>query len=92
MDTKKLITGAVAATVLTVGAGGAAIAAQQGVLPGQENEPAVTGSVAAPAETETNDANESPGNDAAEARKLQGLASVDQAAATRQPWMPYPVR
>ncbi len=83
MTMKKIIAGAAVAAILTVGASGAAIAAQQGILPGQENEPAVTGSVAAPAETETNDANESPGNDAAEARKLQGLASIDQAAAEK---------
>ncbi len=81
MNNKKLIAGAAAAAILTVGAGGTAIAASQGALLGQENEPVVTGSVAAPAETETNDANEGSGNDAAETSKLQGLAKIDSAAA-----------
>jgi hypothetical protein len=84
MDTKKLVAGAVAATVLTVGAGGAAIAAQQGTLPGQEeNEPAINGSVVAPPETETDDATETPESEAAEAEQLKGLAKIDQAAAEK---------
>ena len=82
MDTKKLVAGAVAATVLTVGAGGAAIAAQQGTLPGQEeNEPAINGSVAAPPETD--EATETPESEAAEAEQLKSLAKIDQAAAEK---------
>jgi len=83
MNSKKLIAGAAAAAILTLGAGGTAIAAQQGALPGQENEPAVSGSVAAPAETEANDATEGPENEAAESKKLEGLAKIDQAAAEK---------
>jgi uncharacterized membrane protein YkoI len=90
MTMKKLIAGAAAATILTVGAG-AAIAAQQqpqdasGTQAAQqkEQEPSVNGSVAAPAETEANDATEGTGNDAAEARQLQSLAKIDQAAAEK---------
>jgi uncharacterized membrane protein YkoI len=86
MDTKKLVAGAVAAAVLTVGAGGAAIAAQQGTLPGQadqEKDPAINGSVAAPAETEADDATETPESEAAEAEQLKSLAKIDQAAAEK---------
>lgn len=83
LNTNKLIAGAAVAAVLTVGAGGVAIAAQQGVMPGQENEPAVSGSVAAPTQTEANDATEGPENDAAEAKQLESLAKIDQAAAER---------
>lgn len=83
MNTKKLVAAAAAAAVLTVGAGGTAIAAQQGALPGQEDEPAISGSVAAPPETEANDATEGPENEAAESKQLEGLAKIDQAAAEK---------
>lgn len=83
MNNKKLVASAAAAAILTVGAGGTAIAAQQGALPGQEDEPAVSGSVAAPAETEANDATEGPDNEAAESKQLEGLAKIDRAAAEK---------
>jgi hypothetical protein len=83
IDTKKLVAGAVTAAVLTVGAGGAAMAAQQGTLPGQEREPAINGSVAAPPETEANDDTETPESDAAEAKQLESLAKIDRAAAEK---------
>ena len=87
MTMKKIIAGVAAASVLTVGAG-AAMAAQQSpqettgtqAAQQQEQEPSFNGSVAAP-ETEANDATENPGNDAAEAKQLEGLARIDQPAA-----------
>jgi uncharacterized membrane protein YkoI len=86
MNTKKLVAAAAAAAVLTLGAGGTAIAAQQGALPGQEDQekdPAINGSVAAPPETEANDATETPESEAAEAEQLKSLAKIDQAAAEK---------
>lgn len=88
MTMKKIIAGVAAASVLTVGAG-AAMAAQQSpqettgtqAAQQQEQEPSFNGSVAAPPETEANDATENPGNDAAEAKQLEGLARIDQPAA-----------
>lgn len=89
MTMKKIIAGAAAATVLTVGAG-AALAAQQPqettgapAAQQQEQEPSFNGSVAAPAETEANDATETSQSDAAEAKQLESLAKIDQAAAEK---------
>lgn len=90
MTMKKIIAGAAAATVLTIGAG-AAMAAQQPpqettgtqAAQQQEQEPSVNGSVAAPAETEANDATETSQSDAAEAKQLESLAKIDQAAAEK---------
>lgn len=90
MDKRKLVAGAVVAAVLTVGAGSAAIAAQQQPqdttgtqTTSQDQHPAINGAVAAPAGTETNDATEGSGNDAAEAKQLESLAKIDRAAAEK---------
>ena len=90
MTVTKIITGVAAATMLTAGAG-AALAAQQSTqettgtqaAQKQEQEPSFNGSVAAPPETEANDATENPGDDAAEAKRLEELAIIDQAAAEK---------
>jgi hypothetical protein len=52
VDRKKLVAGAAAAAVLILGVG-TAVAAQQGTLPGQEDEPAITGTLSGPQENET---------------------------------------
>lgn len=90
MDRRKLVAGAAVAAVLTVGAASAAIAVQQQPqdttgtqTTSQEQHPAINGSVPAPAGTETNDATEGSGNDAAEAQQLKGLAKIDQATAEK---------
>lgn len=84
MDRKKLIAGAAAAAVLTVGAGAAMAAGQQPRDTQQEKQdPAVNSSVKAPPETEANDAAEGSENDAAEASQLKDLAKIDRAAAEK---------
>jgi hypothetical protein len=55
---KKLIAGAVAAAVLVFGVG-TAVAAQQGTLPGQEDEPAIAGTVSAAQENEAGEGKDS---------------------------------
>jgi uncharacterized membrane protein YkoI len=51
VDRKKLVASAAAAAVLTLGAGTAVIAQQDG-LPGKQDEPAITGTLTAPQENE----------------------------------------
>jgi hypothetical protein len=58
VDRNKLVAGAVAAAVLILGVG-TAVAAQQGTLPGQGDEPAVTGTVSAPQENEAGEGKDS---------------------------------
>lgn len=98
MNTKKLIAGATAATVLTLG-GGAAIAAQQapettaGETKQEQQEPSYKGSVKAPADKAENEAAEGKEGseneaaekkqEAAESQKLQSLAKIDQGAAEK---------
>ncbi len=91
MPLKKIIAGVAAAAVLTVGAGAAMAAQQQPqdtttgtqTTQQEEQEPSVNGSVAAPAETEADDATEGPENETAEAKQLKGLAKIDQTAAEK---------
>jgi uncharacterized membrane protein YkoI len=81
MDRKKILVGAVAATVLTVGAGTAIAAGQQSHHTGtrdaqEEQEPAIKGTIPAP---------EAKGeeNKATETKRLEGLAKIDKAAAEK---------
>jgi uncharacterized membrane protein YkoI len=86
VDRRKLIIGG-AAVILTLGAGGVAIAAQQG------EEFIKGGSIAVPAgsgeekEASENEANENETNEAAEneaeGQNLDGLARIDRTAAER---------
>jgi uncharacterized membrane protein YkoI len=85
MDRKKLLIGAVIA-ILTLGAGGVAIATQQGEQEGNIKG----GSIAAPAgSAEENEAAENGGADddgaenEAEGKNLGGLAKIDRAAAEK---------
>ena len=61
VDRKKLVAGATAAAVLILGVG-TAVAAQQGSLPGQD-EPAITETVMAPQENETEDSENEAGEE-----------------------------
>lgn len=73
MDAKKLAVGAAAAVVLALG-GGTALAAQNPTEDTKDTN--MKGTVAAPAETSGED-------EAAEAKKLEGLAKVDRATAEK---------
>jgi hypothetical protein len=57
VDRKKLVAGAAAAAVLILGVGTAV--AQQGTLPGQKDEPAITGTLSAPQENEAGEEKDS---------------------------------
>jgi hypothetical protein len=61
VDRKKLVAAATAAAVLILGVG-TAVAAQQGSLPGQD-EPAITETVMAPQENETEDSENEAGEE-----------------------------
>jgi uncharacterized membrane protein YkoI len=81
MDKKKILVGAVVATVLTVGAGTAIAARQQSQHTRtqdaqEEQEPAIKGTIPAP---------EAKGeeNKVAETKRLRGLAKIDEAAAKK---------
>lgn len=81
MDKKKLLVGVVAASVLTVSAGTAIAASQQSQDTGkqdaqEEQDSAIKGTIPAP---------EAKGeeNDAAETKRLEGLAKIDKAAAEK---------
>ena len=81
MDRRKLVIGG-AAVILTLGAGGVAIAAQQG------EEFIKGGSIAAPAgsgeenEAAEHEANENEANEA-EGQNLEGLSRIDRSAAEK---------
>lgn len=74
MDAKRLAVGVAAAAVLALG-GGTALAAQNNATEAT-NDTNIKGTVAAPAEKGGED-------EAAEAKRLEGLAKVDRAAAER---------
>jgi uncharacterized membrane protein YkoI len=81
MDKKKILVGAVAATVLVIGAGTAIAAGQQSQDAGtgnaqEEQETAIKGTIPAP---EAKDEE----NKAAETKRLEGLAKIDKAAAEK---------
>lgn len=89
MEKKKLLVGALAATVLSLG-GGAAMAAQQAPettadgTKQEEQDPSYKGSIGAPEEKgdkEVAEGKEGPENEAAETQQLSGLAKIDQKAA-----------
>ncbi len=74
MDAKKLAVGAAAAAMLALG-GGTALAAQNNATEAT-NDTNIKGTVAAPAEKGGED-------EAAEAKRLEGMAKVDRAAAEK---------
>jgi hypothetical protein len=79
MDRNRLVIGLAAAAVLTLGAA-TAVVAQHGSLPGGEDEPVITGTVAAPGEREAAEGTENGAAEGKDSDESPTGSSAQQAA------------
>ncbi len=79
MDRYRLVIGLAAAAVLTLGAG-TAVVAQQGYLPGGQDEPVITGTVAASGEREAAEGSENGAGEGKDSDESLTGPSAPQAA------------